>query len=140
MGLVCLVSVFLILAGIAVFRRKWPLNGWVTGVLAAIFLIGLAVTIPLAADAAPQVDQRYQALMHTAAVKNIHPFNKVVTSGDVDIAYISSPDYAVTIRYADHPNLSKVKSTLPMTRYTSIPHSLTLSIIAPCFACTRAIT
>jgi len=33
----------------------------------------------------------------------------VATSGDIDISYVSSPDYAVNIHYADHPDLSKVK-------------------------------
>jgi phage shock protein PspC (stress-responsive transcriptional regulator) len=109
MGLAVLVSVFLILVGLAIFRRKWPLNGWVTGVLAAIFLVGAITTTALAADAAPRVNERYQALQHTTAVKDIRPFNKVVTSGDVDISYISSPTYAANIHYVDHPDLSKVK-------------------------------
>jgi phage shock protein PspC (stress-responsive transcriptional regulator) len=108
-GLACLFAIFLILAGIAVFKRKWPLNGWMTGVLAVVFLAGSVAAMALTADAVPRVQERYAALMHTAAVKNIRPFSKVVASGDVDISYISSPDYAVNIHYADHPDLSKVK-------------------------------
>jgi hypothetical protein len=109
LGLAFLTSIFLILAGIAIFRRKWPLNGWITGVLAVIFLAGSVVAAALVADAAPRVNERYQALMHTTAVKNIQPFNKVVTDGDIDISYISSPTYAANIHYADHPDLSKIK-------------------------------
>lgn len=109
LGLVCLISIFLILIGIAIFRRKWPLNAWVTGVLAVILLAGSVVTAALTADAAPRVNERYQALMHTTAVKDIKPFDKVVTRGDIDISYISSPTYGANIRYADHPDLSKVR-------------------------------
>ncbi|HXE10282.1 MAG TPA: PspC domain-containing protein [Verrucomicrobiae bacterium] len=109
MGLAILISIFLILAGIAIFRRKWPLNGWITGALAAIFLAGSVVTIALAADAAPHVNERYQALMHTTGVKNVKPFDKVATKGNIDISYISSPTYAANVHYADHPDLSKLK-------------------------------
>lgn len=109
MGMILLISIFMILAGIAVFRRKWPLNAWVTGVLAVILLAGSIVTAALGADAAPRVNERYQALMHTTSVKNIQPFDRVVTKGDIDVSYVSSPAYAVNVNYADHPDLSKMK-------------------------------
>jgi len=109
MGMAGLVAIFLIIAGISIFRRKWPLNSWVTGMLAAVFLAGAVATMALTADAVPRVQERYQALMHTTAVKNIQPFDNVATSGDIDISYVSSPTYAVNIQYADHPDLSKVK-------------------------------
>src|SRR5207249_3648965 len=58
---------------------------------------------------APRVNTRYQALVHTTAVQNIQPFDKVVTSGAIDLSYVSSPDYAVNVHYIDHPDLSKLK-------------------------------
>jgi phage shock protein PspC (stress-responsive transcriptional regulator) len=109
MVLVVILSVFLILAGIATFKRKWPVRGWITGVLAGLFLVGSVAGAALAADIAPRVQERYEATLHTTAVKNIQPFNKVVTSGEVDITYITSPTYAVNLHYSDHPDLSKVK-------------------------------
>jgi phage shock protein PspC (stress-responsive transcriptional regulator) len=109
MVLVVILSVFLILAGIATFKRKWPVRSWITGVLAGLFLVGSVAGAALAADIAPRVQERYEATLHTTAVKNIQPFNKVVTSGEVDITYITSPTYAVNLHYSDHPDLSKVK-------------------------------
>ena len=109
MILVAIVAIFLLLIGIATFKRKWPIRGWITALLAGIFLIGSVASIALAADAAPRIQQRYEVLMHTTAVKNIQPFNKVVTTGDIDITYVSSPNYAVNVHYSDHPDLSKLK-------------------------------
>lgn len=109
MLLIVLAGLFLALMGIATFKRKWPIRGWITGVLAGIFVLSSIAGCALAADAAPRVQQRYQAIMHTTAVKNIKPFNKVTTEGNIDLTYISSPNYAVNIHYADHPDVSKLK-------------------------------
>jgi len=109
MGVAFLLSLFMIVTGIAIFRRKWPINGWVTGVLATVFLTGAVFAAALTADAAPRVNQRYQAMLHTTAVQNIQPFTKIQTMGDIDISYISSPTYGANIHYAGHPDLSKVK-------------------------------
>lgn len=38
---VAMVAIFIILFGMAVFRRKWPIRGWLTGVLAGLTIIGL---------------------------------------------------------------------------------------------------
>jgi phage shock protein PspC (stress-responsive transcriptional regulator) len=109
MGLVVMFSIFMILAGVAIFRRKWPINGWLTGVLATVFLAGSVVVFALAADAAPRLNQRYHALTHVTGIEHIEPFNKVVTTGSVDLTYIASPTYAANVRYVGDPDLSKLK-------------------------------
>ncbi len=109
LGLMIIASVFLLLAGITAFKRKWPMRAWVTGILAGLFLFCLVAAGTLAADAAPRIQQRYEASLHTTAINNIKPFSKVVTNGEIDIEYIQSPDYAVNVHYVDHPNLSKLK-------------------------------
>jgi phage shock protein PspC (stress-responsive transcriptional regulator) len=108
LGLVCLLSFLSILAGVAIFKRKWLLRGWATGVLAVIFLVGSVAAVGLAADAVPHVRDRYEAGLHTTAIKNIQPFNKVQVN-DIDISYVSSPTYAVNLHYFDQPDLSKIK-------------------------------
>ncbi|HWT55500.1 MAG TPA: PspC domain-containing protein [Candidatus Microsaccharimonas sp.] len=108
-ALLLIVALFLALVGIATFKRKWPVRGWITGVLVGLFLVGSAASFALAADAAPRVQERYETLMHTTAIKGIQPFQKVVTEGDIDIEYVSSPTYAVNVHYADNPDLSKLK-------------------------------
>lgn len=108
MGLAAIVALFLVVTGIAIFRRKWPLRSWITGVLVGLFLAGSVASIALAADAAPHVRDRYEAGLHTTAVANIQPFSKVDVNG-IDIAYVSSPNYAVNLHYFGNPDLSKIK-------------------------------
>ena len=112
MILAAVIAFFLILTGIAAFRRKWPIGGWITGVLAGMFLLGSVASIALTADAVPHVRERYQTSLHTTAIKDIKPFSKVTTTGEVDVEYISSPNYTVNLRYFDNPDLSKIKVTV----------------------------
>lgn len=106
---IVIAAVFLLLGGLATFRRKWPVRAWITGVLAGLFLIGSAASIVLTADAVPRVRDRYEAGLHTTAITNIQPFNKVQTSGPIDVAYISSPTYAVNLHYFGNLDTSKIK-------------------------------
>ena len=108
MGLAAISALFLILTGIATFKRKWPIRGWMTGILAGLFLAGAIASLALAADAAPRVRTRYEAGLHTTDIANIQPFGKV-QANDIDIVYVSSPSYAVNLHYFDHPDLSKIK-------------------------------
>lgn len=108
MVVVATITVFSWLVGIATFKRRWPLRAWLTGLLAGIFLISSAASIALAADAGPRIRDRYEAGLHTTAVKNIQPFSNVQVNG-IDIAYVPSPNYAVNLHYFGHPDLSKIK-------------------------------
>jgi phage shock protein PspC (stress-responsive transcriptional regulator) len=109
LGLAAIFALFLMLVGVASLRRKWPVRGWVTGILAGLFLLGLATAGAFSADVAPRIHQRYENMVHTTAVKNLPTFDKVSTTGSVDISYVSSPGYAVSLHYVDHPELSKIK-------------------------------
>jgi phage shock protein PspC (stress-responsive transcriptional regulator) len=109
MGLMVIAAIFMILTGISAFKRAWPVRGWITSVLLGVFLVGSVATVALTADAVPRVRERYETTLHTTAIKNIQPFSKVETTGEVDISYISSPDYAVNIHYSGKPDLSKIK-------------------------------
>jgi hypothetical protein len=110
MMLVVVLAFFLILTGIAAFKRKWPVRGWVTGILAGLFLTGAVAGIALAADAAPHIKERYEATVHTTSVKNIGTFNKVDAKGNILVEhYPSSPDTSVSLRYNGNVDLSKLK-------------------------------
>jgi phage shock protein PspC (stress-responsive transcriptional regulator) len=109
MGVFVIVSVFILLIGVATLRRKWPVRSWITGVLAGLLMLGSVTTAVLVADAVPRVRERYQTTLHTTAVKDIQPFSKVVTEGNIDIEYISAPSYGVTVHYSDNPDLTKLK-------------------------------
>lgn len=108
MGLSVIFAVFLMLAGVQAFKRKWPISGWLTGILLALFLLGSIASIALMADAAPRVRERYETSLRTTAIKDIQPFTSVQTTGEIDVAYVSSPNYAVNAQYLGNPNLSKL--------------------------------
>ena len=129
MVLMALVAVFVMLAGVATFRRKWPIRGWITGILAGLFLVCSIASAALAADAAPRIRERYESSLHTTALSNIQPFTRVVSTGNIDLAYVSSPTYAVNVHYFDHPDLSKLhvhvaNGTLYVdsTQLDTVPH------------------
>jgi len=112
MILSAIIALFSILVGIATFKRKWPIRAWAMGVLVGMFLIGSAASIALSADVAPQVRERYESSMSTTAVSGITEFNSITTTGGVDIEYDPSVNYSVSLRYYDHPDLSKIKITV----------------------------
>lgn len=109
LGMAVIIALFLAIIGIASFRHKWPVRGWITAILVGLFLLGGVVGGALAGDVAPRVRDRYQATLHTTAIKNVTAFDRVVTTGPLDLTYISSPDYGVNLHYSGNPNLSEVK-------------------------------
>ncbi len=104
-----LVAVFVLLAGVSTFRRRWPVRGWITGALVGLFLASSAASLVLLADAIPRIQERYEKSLHTTVVKDIQPFHKVVNTGNVGFAYLPSSDYGVRLRYIGNPDLSKIK-------------------------------
>lgn len=109
MALVVIVAVFVVLIGIQTFTRKWPLHGWITGILIGLFFIGTSASFALAADTAPRVKERYEAMTHTSAVQSLSPFERFEATGGVDVVYIPSPTYAVSLHYTGDLDPSKVK-------------------------------
>jgi len=111
-GLGALVSIFVIVCGVAVFKRRWPLRVWVTGVLTALFFIGFAVGIALSADIAPNVRDRYLSRSHTQT-RSVQPFQDVNLVGkDVDYQWEYADTYSVSFHYFDNPDISKIKTTV----------------------------
>lgn len=108
-----LVSLFIILLGMAIFRRKWPIRNWITGVLVGLLLIGMAAGGALTADAVPNVRDRYNANVHTTT-RSIKPFTAV--NGDlgngVDVNYQASDKYSVSLKYYGNPDISNIKTTV----------------------------
>jgi len=112
MVVVGLISIFIVLFGMAMFRRKWPIHAWITGILIGLIFIGMAAGGALAADAYPNIRNRYNANIHTT-VRTVAPFTTVNTLGKgIDINYQTADTYSVSLRYFDHPDLSQVKTTV----------------------------
>ena len=90
-------------------KRKWPIRGWITGVLVGIFLLITVAGMTLAADIAPHLENRVENYKHTTVVKDIKPFTNIVGQGGVEVTRTYAPDYAVKLHYFNNPDLSKLK-------------------------------
>ena len=102
---------FTVLFGLAIFRRKWPIRGWVTGILAGLAFISLAVGGALAANVIPNIHDRYNANAHSTS-HVVQPFTSVnFLSDDVGVTYATGPTYSVSFNYFDKPDLSTIKIT-----------------------------
>ena len=111
-GLIALLAIFIIICGVAVFKRRWPIRGWATGVLTALFFIGLSVGIALTADAAPKVRDRYLSRSHTIT-RSVQPFQDVTIVGkDVDYQWEYADTYSVSFHYFDNPDIGNIKTTV----------------------------
>ncbi|HSX45910.1 MAG TPA: PspC domain-containing protein [Candidatus Saccharimonadia bacterium] len=112
MSVVAIGSLFIVLFGMAMFMRKWPIRGWITGVLIGLAFIGTAAGAALAADTVPTVKDRYDANLHTT-LRTLQPFSSVNVDGkNVDVRFRTASSYSISIRYYDHPNLANVKTTV----------------------------
>jgi phage shock protein PspC (stress-responsive transcriptional regulator) len=110
MAIAAIVALFLILFGIAMFRRKWPIRNWVTGVLIGLGLICMAVGGSIAADVYPNIRDRYNANVHTT-IRAVEPFTAVnAGASGVDINFAYSSNYYISLNYYDHPDLSSIKT------------------------------
>jgi phage shock protein PspC (stress-responsive transcriptional regulator) len=103
-----MMGIFIILFGIAVFRRKWPIRAWLTGVLVGLTVIGLVGSAALTADTAPRVRDRYNANFNTL-VKNVQPFTTVNEIGPASVTTQVSEKYYVAIRYYNKSDPAKIK-------------------------------
>ena len=111
-GVVVIIALFVVLFGMAMFWRKWPIHAWLTGTLIGLMLIGVAIGGALAADIVPQIRDRYNADIHTTA-HNLPAFSRV----DLDnvggqVNFQNAPTYSVSYRYFGHPNLSSLRASV----------------------------
>lgn len=97
---VAIAASFLLIAGLAVIRRRWPLSGWVLGALVAVSLASAAVAGALIVDAAPKIQERYEAAKHSY-VRTVPEFNTVRVLGNmwVNVHYEQSSTYSVVGSY-----------------------------------------
>jgi phage shock protein PspC (stress-responsive transcriptional regulator) len=112
LAVAALFALFIILFGIAMFRRKWPIRAWVTGMLVGLIFIGLAIGGALTADVVPNIRDRYNANVHTS-VRSLAPFTTMNFTGPLDINFQTSNTYSVSLSYYGHPDLAKVKTSVP---------------------------
>ncbi|HUC87781.1 MAG TPA: PspC domain-containing protein [Candidatus Binatia bacterium] len=111
MLVVALIASFVIIFGIAMFRRKWPIRSWVTGLLVGLILVGLAVGGALTGDVYPNVRDRYNANVHSS-IRTFTPFNTLYINGPENINFQNASTYYIGLSYYGHPNLSEIKTSV----------------------------
>lgn len=105
-------ALFVVLMGMAMFRRKWPIKTWITGLLIGLTLISGAGGAALAVDTIPNVIARYNANVHTT-VRTVQPFDSVhIMGSNVRVEYQPAANYSVSLQYYDHPDLAAIKTTV----------------------------
>jgi phage shock protein PspC (stress-responsive transcriptional regulator) len=103
-------AVFIILFGMAIFARKWPIRSWLTGVLVGLSIIALVGSGALAADIVPKVHDRYNARLHTTA-RQLKPFSSVNVYGkEAAVDFKTASTYSVSFKYFDHANTGAIKT------------------------------
>jgi len=119
------VALFLLVTGLAVARRKWPLPSWGLGAIVAVFLASLAVSGALAADAAPKIKHRYDATHHTYS-RTVSEFHKLAVEGgpEINVRYEKSPTYGVSVSYWGSANIFKLKTEVKDQTLTVDTHAL----------------
>jgi phage shock protein PspC (stress-responsive transcriptional regulator) len=111
-ALVGLLALFGIICGLAIFKRRWPIRGWVTGVIAGLFLLGMATAGALSIDTVHNVRDRYLSQTHTVT-RPLQSFQDVTIVGkDVDYQWEYADNYSVSFHYFGNPEVSKIKTTV----------------------------
>lgn len=101
MVLVAVTALFLLLAGVAMVRRKWAVPGWAVAALAGIFLVSIVAGTAALPDTVNSVQSRYEAAQHTE-VRKMSAFERVrVQAGPAPMAYRyeQSDTYSVELHY-----------------------------------------
>jgi phage shock protein PspC (stress-responsive transcriptional regulator) len=108
---VALSSIFMIIVGLAIFKRKWPLPTWVTATILSLLFIILASGIALGVDSAPTIHQRFVAAHHQT-YQSVQSFTSVNVIGERPVEIRYSTQYAVALSYIDNPDVSQIKATV----------------------------
>lgn len=108
-----LIAVFIIVIGIAIIKKKWPIKTWVSGVLVGLIFVGLAIGGPLVGNVYPNVNNRYNANSHSS-LRSVAPFNGVDFVGETpfNLNYQTSSKYYVLLNYYGHPDLDNIKTSV----------------------------
>lgn len=111
LGCIALGTVFMVLLGLAMVRRRWPTAPWATGVLLGLLFVGLTTGTTLATDVVPAVRDRIQKA-HRTTTRTVGPFTSLVSTGDLMPDVIPGTNYQVVMTYVGNPDLSGVKTTV----------------------------
>jgi len=97
-------ALLLMVAGLAMIKRKSVVRGWVVAAAIGVFLIAGGLGTAFGFDVAPQIRDKYRALHH-AQTTEVQPFSKLnVTGKDVEFDFVPDNKYAVEVQYFGKTN------------------------------------
>lgn len=107
-----IIFLLLMLVGISMIRRKWPIPGWVVAALFGLLFVTTPIAGALTADIVPDLQHRFDALHHTQTV-DVTAFKKLDANGH-DTRFIFVPDtkYKVEYKYLGKADVSKVHASV----------------------------
>ena len=97
------ISAVLSLIGGAMLSLKWRTPGWVLAALAGLFIVSAGTTAALAADAAPRIRDRFEALHHSQTIK-LPKFASLHLSGhNAKYTFVPDQTYFAEVSYIGSP-------------------------------------
>ncbi len=104
LAFLALATVFMVVLGLAMVRRRWPIAPWATGILISLLFVGLASGIALGADVAPTVRQRFISAHHSST-SGLEPFTTVNVTGERPVEFRHGDGYAISYSYVNNPDI-----------------------------------
>ncbi len=100
LAVVLILSIFLLVSGMAMIKRRWPLPGWATGSLVALFVVAGGVGTALALDSVPRVSDRVDAAQKIDAPgcqENVFSYCPQLHKNDLEIEF-PEPEFEIYYR------------------------------------------
>ncbi|HKU18565.1 MAG TPA: PspC domain-containing protein [Candidatus Saccharimonadales bacterium] len=118
LGTALIGGVLALAVGIALMTLKWRLPSWLTGLLIGLFVVASGICAGYAADIAPRIQDRYNAL-HQTHITQLSSFKNVVLSGN-NTTYTFVPDtrYFVEARFIGDPARGNVRAVVANSTLT----------------------
>jgi len=97
-------ALLLMVAGLAMVKRKSAVRGWVVAATIGVFLIAGGLGTAFGFAIAPQIRDKYRALHHTQTM-TVQSFSKLdVTGKNVEFDFVPDNKYAVEVEYFGKSN------------------------------------
>jgi phage shock protein PspC (stress-responsive transcriptional regulator) len=104
-------SILILLIGVAMVRRKWPVPGWVAATLVGLFLVGGSMGTALGFHVAPDIADRVEALRRSETMP-VSQFKSVTLRGeDTRFIFVPSDKYSLELSYISKKDMSESMKT-----------------------------
>lgn len=105
-------SLFILLIGMAMIRRRWTAPGWITAALIGLVLLAGAAAVAVGPDAVYSVRDRYEAAEQTS-LRSVDKFTSVkVIGNNIKVGYYQSSSYQVGVKYLGNYDPKDVKTSV----------------------------